>query len=172
MNDSSSSHRYFSTHEAAAFTGSSDQLESGRARAWQLPSQAILPMLSQATSNTSKINMTLTNQGLHRHPLLEVDENATTLGKHMNSGEVQIRRWAASSQVVEHTPGRLVYKHSRSQDMQDPPTDQTQPHLAWAGPLATDNHLLLLADTSLLTQPTLHMEHPLCNQVWPVLLRA
>ena len=129
-------------------------------------------MLNQATSNTSTSNMTPTSKGAHQRPLLEVDENAIMPGKRMNSGEVQTRRWAGSNQVVEHIPDRLARKHSCRQDTQDLPTDRIRPRLAWVGPLAMVNHLLLLVDTSLLTLPTLHMEHPLCNQVWQVSLRA
>ena len=122
-------------------------------------------MINQAMSNTSTSSMTPTSKGAHQRPLLEVDENATTLGKRMNAGEVQTRRWAGSNQVVEHIPDRLAYKHIRRQDMQDLPTDRIQPRLAWVGPLAMVNHLLPSVDTSLLILSTPHMEHPLCNQV-------
>ena len=116
--------------------------------------------------------MTPTSKGAHQRPLPEADENATMLGKRTNSAEVQIRRWAASKQEVEHIPDRLACKHIRRQDTQDLPTDRIRLLLAWVGPLAMVNHLLLLVDTSLLTLPILRMEHTLCNQVWQVSLKA
>lgn len=116
--------------------------------------------------------MTLASKRFQQHPLLEVEENAIMRDKRMNLGEVQIRRWAGSNQVEEHIQDRLACKHSSSQDMQDPPTDQTRHRLAWEGAMAMDNHLLLLVDTNLLTQHTLHMEHHLRNQVWLGSLRV
>ena len=122
-------------------------------------------MINQAMSNTSTSSTTPTSKGAHQRPLLEADENATTLGKLMNSGEVQTRRWAGSNQVAEHMPDRQACKHIRRQDMQDLPTDRIRPRLAWVGPLAMVNRLLPLVDTSLLTLSIPHMEHPLCSQV-------
>ena len=116
--------------------------------------------------------MYLPHKAAPQHPLLEVEENAIMLGKPMTLGEVQIRHSAGSNKVVEHIPDHLACNHNRSQDIPDLSTGQTRHRLAWEDLLAMDNHLLLLVATSLLTQLTLHMEHPLRNQVWLESLRA
>ena len=141
-------------------------------------------MANQATSDTSKSNMTATSkmpqrmclpqQEAHQHSLLEAEENAIMLGKHMILGEVQTRRWVGSNKVVERIPGHLVCNRNRnrSPDIQGKSTDQIRPRLAWEEVLAMDNHLLLLVATSLLTQRTLPMEDPLRNRAWLGSLRV
>ena len=116
--------------------------------------------------------MHLPHKAAHQYLLLEVAENGTMLGKRMTLGEVQIRRWAGSNKVVEHIPEHLACKLNRNPDIQDQSTDQIRSRLAWEELLATDNHLLLLVATSLLTLLTLHMEHPLRNQAWLASLRV
>lgn len=112
------------------------------------------------------------HKAAQQHPLLEVEENVTMLGKRMTLGEVQTPRWAGSNKVVEYILDLLACNHNRRQDIQDQSTDQIRRRLAWGVLMAMDNHLLLLVATSLLTQLTPHMEPPLRNQVWQGSLRV